>query len=210
MTPSSLNIVPSARKRWLSAVVGGLITSVGLLWLMQVLIHHTDQPLDNSGNVSFLDFVRIKPIKRTSTRPEKPVEPKVIPKVPDIPPMQENQLTLSSPTPLRLNIKSTPAMEAGKFILAASEGSYLPLVRIAPMYPESARRRNIEGDCSVQFDVTSRGVTKNIKILDCVSHHFHRSSINAAARFRYQPRVEAGKPVTVIGVKTRFRYKLEN
>jgi len=195
--------------RWASAIFSGIIISLCLLWLMQALIHNADKKLDTSGTTSFLDFVRIKPIKKNTIRPEKPIEPKVIPKVPDIPPMQESKMELNNPSPISLNIKPSLQMDGTKFILAASEGNYLPLVRIAPMYPENARRRSVEGDCTVQFDVNAQGITKNIKILDCASHYFHRSSINAAARFRYQPRIEEGKPVVVTGVKTRFRYKLE-
>ncbi len=195
--------------RWTSAIFGGIIISVALLWLMQALIHNADKELDTSASTSFLDFVRIKPIKKNTIRPEKPIQPKVIPKVPDIPPMQESKMELGNPTPISLNIKPSLQMDGAKFILAASEGNYLPLVRIAPMYPENARRRGIEGTCIVQFDVNAQGITKNIEILDCSSPYFHRASINATARFRYQPRIEEGKPVIVTGVKTRFRYKLE-
>lgn len=195
--------------RWLSALGCSLLVSVALLWLMQALIHNADQKLDTSASTSFLDFVRIKPVKKNNLRPEKPVEPKVMPKVPDIPPMQQSKLELSTPNPTLLNIKPTLKMDKARFVLAASEGDYLPLVRIAPMYPENARRRSIEGSCIVQFDVTAQGITKNIQILDCASHYFHRSSINAASRFRYKPRFQEGKPVMVTGVKTRFEYKLE-
>ena len=202
--------LPAARTRWLSAVFSGLIVSIALLWLMQALIHHADKKLDNSNTASFLDFVRIKPSKKTSIRPEKPVEPKVAPKTPDIPPFQESQMELSEPSPVSLNIKPLLDMAGPKFILAAAEANYSPLVRIAPMYPENARRRGIEGYCTVQFDVNTRGITTNIQVSNCASHYFHRSSINAAARFRYQPRIVDGKPVMVRGVKTRFKYHLED
>jgi len=203
------NTLINPTTRWLSALACSLMVSVALLWLMQALIHNADKKLDTSASTSFLDFVRIKPIKKNNLRPEKPVEPKVIPKVPDIPPMQQSKLELSSPNPTRLNIKPSLKMDSAHFVLAASEGDYLPLVRIAPMYPENARRRGVEGSCIVQFDVTPQGITKNIQILDCASHFFHRSSINAASRFRYKPRFQDGKPVMVTGVKTRFKYKLE-
>jgi len=196
--------------RWLISIGGGFLAIIALFWLMQVLIQNTDQSIDDSKNTSYLDFVRIKPTKQQNTRPKKPIEPKVIPKTPDMPPLMQNKLSIDNSQPVQLNIKPSLNMSGTNFILAPSSGDYLPLVRIAPIYPENARRRNIEGSCIVQFDVNGQGATKNVRILKCDSQHFHRASINAASRFKYQPRIINGKAVTVKNVKTRFKYRLED
>ena len=39
---------------------------------------------------------------------------------------------------------------------------------------------------------------------------FNRSSVRAAARFKFQPRVEDGIGVEVAGVQYLFRYQLED
>lgn len=200
----------SSIKHWVISISSGFFTIIALFWLMQVLIQNTDQVIDDSKSSSYLDFIRIKPTKQQHTRPEKPIKPKVIPKTPDMPPLMQSKLSIDNSQPVRLNIKPSMNMGDTNFILAPSSGDYLPLVRIAPIYPENARRRSIEGNCIVQFDVNEQGATRNVRILECDSRYFHRSSINAVSRFKYQPRIVNGKAVAVKNVKTRFKYHLED
>jgi len=197
-------------QRWLISIFSGFLAIIALFWLMQVLIQNTDQAIDDSKGTSYLDFIRIKPTKQQNIRPKKPLEPKVIPKTPDMPPLMQNKLSIDNSQPVQLNIKPSLNMSGTNFILAPSSGDYLPLVRIAPIYPENARRRSIEGSCVVQFDVNEQGATRNVRILKCDSRYFHRASINAVSRFKYQPRIINGQAVIVKDVKTRFKYRLED
>jgi len=198
----------SIAQRYLLAILSSLLVVIALFWLMQSLISNADKTLDTSANISFLDFIRVKPIKK-ATEYKKPTPPKAIPKTPDLPDLAKSELALDDLSTVRLNIKPSLNIDSAKFVMSASEGDYTPLVRIAPIYPQNARRRGIEGNCIVQFDVSAQGTTKNIEILDCDSTYFHRSSINATSRFRYRPRIIDGKPVEVRGVKTRFSYRLD-
>lgn len=198
----------SIAQRYLLAIVSSLFVVIALFWLMQSLISSADKTLDTSANISFLDFIRVKPIKK-ATEYKKPIPPKAIPKTPELPDLAQNELSLDTLSTIQLNIKPSLNIDSAKFVMSASEGDYTPLVRIAPIYPQNARRRGIEGNCVVQFDVSVHGTTKNIEILDCVSSYFHRSSINATSRFRYRPRIIDGTPVEVRGVKTRFSYRLD-
>lgn len=200
--------LPTQRSHYFSAAMASFAIVVILFWLMQSLISHADKSLEPSKTTSFLDFVRVKPVKRTSEL-QKPKPPKVTPKTPDLPPLTEEKLSFDNASPVNLNIQPTLNLEPAKYVLSASAGDYSPLVQIAPIYPHNARRRGIEGHCVVQFDVNTQGITKNIKIVDCDSHFFHKSSISAVSKFRYHPRVVDGKPVEVKDVKTRFNYRLE-
>ncbi len=89
----------------------------------------------------------------------------------------------------------------------------LPLVAIAPQYPTRAAQRGIEGWCLVSFTVDGLGnvVDDTITVVDAEPPNvFNRSSTRAAARFKFQPRVEDGQGVAVAGVQYLFRYQLED
>lgn len=89
---------------------------------------------------------------------------------------------------------------------------YLPLVAIAPTYPGRAARRGITGWCIVSFTVNAAGNVEEdtIKVIDAEpADIFDRSSISAAAKFKFQPRVVDGQAVPVSDVEYTFRYELE-
>ena len=96
--------------------------------------------------------------------------------------------------------------------MMATDGDYLPLVAIAPQYPTRAAQRGIQGWCLVSFTVDGLGnvVEETIAVVDAEPPNiFDRSSIRAATRFKFQPRVVDGQGVEVSGVQYLFRYQLE-
>ena len=97
--------------------------------------------------------------------------------------------------------------------ISATDGDYLPLVAIAPQYPTRAAQRGIQGWCLVSFTVDGLGnvVEETIAVVDAEPPNiFNRSSIRAAGRFKFQPRVVDGRGVEVPGVQYLFRYQLED
>jgi len=60
--------------------------------------------------------------------------------------------------------------------------------------------------------VTKQGGTKDIRVIDSKpeSTIFHKAAIKSAAKFKYKPRTEDGKPIEVPGVKNRIVFKLED
>ena len=50
--------------------------------------------------------------------------------------------------------------------LVASDGEYLPIVKIAPVYPARAKSRGIEGWCIVEYTVTTAGTTRDVKVVE--------------------------------------------
>ena len=117
-----------------------------------------------------------------------------------------------------LNIDRVPVdldlgLEFSNASIAATDGDYLPLVAIAPQYPERARARDIEGWCLVSFTVDGQGnvAEDSIEVIDAEPPGiFNSSSIRAAARFRFQPRVRDGVGVDVPDVQYLFQYKFNN
>jgi protein TonB len=94
--------------------------------------------------------------------------------------------------------------------LVASDGDYLPIVKIAPVYPARAQSRGIEGYCLVEYTVTTTGTTKDVVVVEAEPPGiFNKASIAAALKFKYRPRVVDGEPIEVYGVRNLFRYELE-
>ena len=97
--------------------------------------------------------------------------------------------------------------------LSAGDGEYLPIVKVAAVYPRRAQTRGIEGSCIVTYTVTTTGAIRDPYVeneSDCTPKGiFERASIKAALKFKYKPRVVDGQAIEVAGVRNKFTYELE-
>ena len=132
------------------------------------------------------------------------------------PDIQDREQTLDSGPSLnieRASIEIDTGLELSNASISATDGDYLPLVAIAPQYPTRAAQRGIQGWCLVSFTVDGLGnvIEDTIAVVDAEPPNiFDRSSVRAAARFKFQPRVVDGQGVEVSGVQYLFRYQLED
>lgn len=199
--------------RYATAFVLGLLVTIAVLFTMQVLIATPQAKLDESGTRHFVDFVRVQReeiVQRADRRREKPVAP-------DAPPTQAIQPRVDAldQTPMTVPVPTAPEdvgmeMSIKGLGLAASDGDYLPIVKIAPVYPAAAQSRGIEGFCIVEYTVTTAGTTRDVVVLEADPPGiFNKVSIAAALKFKYRPRVVDGEPIEVYGVRNRFIYELE-
>jgi len=190
----------------------GLTVTLSLFWLMQYLIATADRSLNEDSAGTMLDFVRIKrdeSIQRRQLKPKKPPPPEAAPPQPPTPQLDDlnpnaEKIAISA-VPVETNIKMT-----GGFSLGVGEGDYLPIVKVAPIYPNRALTRGVEGYCVVQYTVTALGTTKDPKVIEsqCTSSLFYRASLNAAMKFKYKPRIIDGQAVEVPGVQNKFTYEI--
>ena len=190
----------------------GLAVTAGLFWMMQYLIVTADRTLNDSGSGALVDFVRLKrdeSIERRQLKPKKPPPPEAPPPQPPTPKLDE-----LNPSADKIAISAVPVETdiemSGGFSLGVGEGDYLPIVKVAPIYPNRALTRGIEGFCVVQYTVTSLGTTKDPVVIEsqCTSSLFHRASLNAALKFKYKPRIIDGQAVEVPGVQNKFTYEI--
>jgi protein TonB len=207
----SQNQVGSLIRMVIGAILA-LVVTLSLFWVMQYLIATADrsQNADTAGNM--LDFVRVKrdeSIQRRQLKPKKPPPPEQAPPQPPTP-----QLDNLNPNAEKIAISAVPVETdiemSGGFSLGVGEGDYLPIVKVAPIYPNRALTRGVEGFCVVQYTVTSLGTTKDPVIIEdqCTSSLFHRASLNAALKFKYKPRILDGEAVEVPGVQNKFTYEI--
>lgn len=193
-------------------LVFGLAITAGLFWMMQYMIVTADRTLNDAESGHLLDFVRLKrneQIERRQRKPEKPPEPEEPPPEPPTPQMENlnpnaEKIAVSAP-PAETDIEMT-----GGFSLGVGEGDYLPIVKVAPIYPQRALARGVEGYCVVQYTVTRNGTIRDPFVIEdqCTSSMFHRSSIEAALKFKYKPRVMDGQAVEVPGVQNKFTFEI--
>jgi len=87
----------------------------------------------------------------------------------------------------------------------------LPLVRVNPVYPTRAEELRIEGWVRVQFNVTATGTVRDaIAVASEPRGTFDEAALEAVARWRYNPRVDAGLVVERVGLETLFRFRIED
>jgi protein TonB len=200
--------------RVFAGIMVGLAITAVLFWMMPYMIETTDRQLDKSGSASLVDFVRLRrdeTIHRRELKPSKPLPPQAPPPLPSAP-----QFESLNPNVETIAISATPAetdieLSSAGFSLGVGEGDYLPIVKVAPIYPQRALLRGVEGYCVVQYTVTRNGTIRDPFVIEdqCTSSLFHRPSLQAALKFKYKPRVMDGQAVEVPGVQNRFTYVIE-
>jgi TonB family protein len=93
----------------------------------------------------------------------------------------------------------------------ARNRDYLPLNYITPRYPSVAMEENVEGYVLVEFTVTKEGLPRGVVILDrSPSSIFNASAVNAAERFRFDPRIVDGNPAEAEGAQYLFTFEPDN
>ncbi len=188
-----------------------------LAWFMYFLTHSTEMRLSERQRVQMLDFVRLKRNESIERKDRKPDRPEVsdLPKAPRI---SQPISQASSLTGQELALAVTAPVRPGRDLeigrtglgLGTGDGDYLPIVKVAPMYPRRAQQLGITGECLVRFTVTTSGTVRDVEVVPdgCSDPLFARPSIEAARRFKYKPRVIDGTPVEVLNVYNMFHFKI--
>lgn len=197
--------------RYAFAVVIGTVVTLSLLFVMHLLIATGKAALTKPRDRAQLDFVRVRRNESLNVEdftPEKPPKPPETP--PETPPQDMDNVDPDAPT---VNI-APPEVAANTEIggpggMNIAEGDYLPIVRVAPVYPARALSRGLEGYVDMQFTVTTTGTVKDPVVIFSTSSLFERAATRAVLKFKYKPRVVDGVPVEVPGVKTRITFQIE-
>ena len=197
--------------RYAFAIVTGTLVTLGLLFLMQLLIAYGEEAITKPRARHQLEFVRVKRNENVRTediKPEKPPPPPQVP--PDVPPQERDNL---DPNAMTVNIPppsvASETQIGGPGGMNIAEGDYLPIVRVAPVYPARALARGVEGYVDMAFTVTTTGTVKDPVVVFSTSSLFERAATQAVLKFKYKPRVVDGQPVDVPNVKTRITFKIE-
>lgn len=196
--------------RWLISLALAFGITLALFWFMQALIA-TGSQFDQRANVTRIVDATMPDIEMEVQREVD--EPEPIERVETPPPPEQNREFDAGESNLNIAydaVDTSGDVDVSMAGISATDGDMLPLVNVTPTYPTRAAQRGIEGWCQVRFTVTAEGGVRGVEVVDAEPQGiFDRSSIRAAERFRFQPRVVDGEPVDVPGVQYVFRYELE-
>lgn len=202
--------MPATLRSVLGAVAAVPI-ALGLFYLMQSLID-TQFEQEDVKTRKIADIVVPDKVIETNLKevlPEKVEDPDEPP--PDMEPLDfDMDVDMNS-----ANMAPTVAMNVSINAsgLSSGDGEYLPIVKVAPIYPRRAQTRGITGYCIVTYTVTTTGAIRDPYVeneTDCSPQGiFERASIKAALKFKYKPRVVDGEAIEVAGVQNKFTYELE-
>ncbi|NNC65295.1 MAG: energy transducer TonB [Gammaproteobacteria bacterium] len=188
----------------------GAGVTFGLLFVMQLLIATGRGALSEATSFRVTDFVRVErteTIESKRDQPEKPPEPEQPPEMPT--PSQADNFDNSMAVSM-----AAPAMDANLSVggtgFAISDGEYLPIVKVAPVYPNRALTRGLEGYVVVEFTVTPQGTTRDAIVIESTSSLFERAAVEAALKFKYKPRVIDGQAVEVPGVRNKITFEISD
>lgn len=191
------------------AILVALPVVVGLFLIMHSLIA-VDFVNPEVSSRKVAELVQPDEEIRLDTATRKPEEPDE----PDEPPPELEMASISLDMDMDVtNIAPSASIniEISSTGMSTGDGEYLPIVKVAPIYPRRAQTRGISGYCIVEYTVTKSGSIRDPIAIDCVpSGVFERASVKAATKFKYKPRVVDGEPIEVAGVLNKFTYELEN
>lgn len=181
----------------------------GLFFIMQYLIATADPDIDDEEQRKVADIHMPEREIDTNVKEQKPdkvEDPEEPPPDLDTPDMDTDMDTEVVNTAPQQQVD----IEISGSGMAATDGEYLPIVKVAPIYPRRAQTRGITGYCIVEYTVTKSGSIRDPQPVDCQpSGVFERASVKAAEKFKYKPRVVDGEPIEVAGVQNKFTYELE-
>lgn len=199
-----------------------LLVSFGLAWgvtfalfyLMQGLIG-VDGKLDDSKAPKVVDFVRV--VKSEVVKQKSREAPKKV-ALDDTPPPPD--MSTDSSTSLDADSIGVAAVVddsgggdgdgGGGLGIMNADGDAVPLVRVPPQYPERASARGIEGRVLVEFTITKSGSVKDAKVVAAEpSDIFNAAAVKSVLQWKYNPKVENGKPVEQRGMRTSVVFKLD-
>lgn len=197
--------------RYAFSVVIGVVVTLSLLFVMHLLIEYGESAISKERVRHQLEFVRVKRnenINLDDFTPEKPPKPPETP--PETPPQDMDTVDPNAPSiSIAAPTVSSNVDIGGPGGMNIAEGDYLPIVRVAPVYPARALSRGLEGYVDMSFTVTTTGTVRDPIVVFSTSSLFERAATRAVLKFKYKPRVVDGVPVDVAGVKTRITFKIE-
>ncbi|ORE86302.1 TonB2 protein [Oceanococcus atlanticus] len=199
--------------RLLMVVFPAAIVTFSLQMVMVSLIQFADRRLDESTTVKLPEIAMPEVEIKTQRQLEKPEKPQLDDTPPpDVPEQAFDNIDGNAQIGAlggvdQLVAKLDLSMGAG---LSASDGEYLPIVKVAPQYPRRALKRGLEGDVVLEYTVTKQGSVRNPKVLQSTDSVFNQAAIDSALRYKYKPRVINGEAQEVPAVRTRIKFRMSN
>jgi protein TonB len=183
-----------------------------LFWGMQKLIAGGNDAMTEPVKGNVLDFIRLKQdesVVKKERKVQKPAKPKEPPPPMTTPPMQQSNPNASATkSSFAADIQADAGLSGG-LNLDSNDGDYLPIVKVAAIYPRRAQARGIEGFVVVEFTVNKTGAVTNPVVIKAEPEGvFDRAALDAVVKFKYKPRVVDGVAMSVAGVQNKISFEI--
>jgi protein TonB len=196
-------------------IAGALALSMTFLlfWGMQKLIAGGNDVMSEPVKGNVLDFIRLKKdesVVKKERKVQKPAKPKEPPPQMTTPPMQQSNPNVNaSKNSFAADIQADTGLSGG-LNLDSGDGDYLPIVKVAAVYPRRAQSRGIEGYVVVEFTVTKTGAVTSPMVIQAEPEGvFERAALDAVVKFKYKPRVVDGVAMSVSGVQNKISFEID-
>jgi len=195
--------------RYLSGLALSIVTTFLLFFLMQSLIQSDKSALTEGVKGKLIDFVRVQDDVEVQTRTRKPTPPPPPEEPPPDAPTPDFDANANS---MGVDVSAVDVkvdVNVGGIGGFSSDGEYLPIVKVAPVYPRRAQTRGIEGYVLLEFFVTTAGAVRDPRVGESKPPGiFDNAAMQAALKFKYKPKVVNGEPVEVAGVRNLITFEL--
>ncbi len=198
--------------------VTGILLSLALFWLMQMMISNNQQGFKKTDNMHMTEFVRLKRETKLQTKdrkiPDEPLPPEKRPPPPQMEMQQMNITQSDAPQtdmpnldiPLQTEKFSGSLLNGLQMSEKGSEGrNFTPTISYqAPTtFPGEALKFRIK-KCWIKFDftITKLGTVENAKVIDSKPKRIcNRNALKSFRKWRFMPKITAGKAVDAHHVK---------
>ncbi len=191
-----------------SAAAGAV--TFALFWVMQALIGVAGEVLEEKPSL-VVDFVRLKRDSDPETK-KREIPDRKPPEQPPPPPQMNFSQNLNADDAIGvigLAVDTEFELLAADLGTGGSDRDVVPLVRVEPQYPMSAKQRGVEGWVELRFTITAMGTVVDIVVTASVPGTiFNRAAVHAVSKWKYNPKVENGTAVDRPGVRQRIKFEL--
>lgn len=199
--------------RWIILTPLAALFTVGLFLAMRALISDEFQPQEKGETASFEINPKVEDIKTIERETKVDKVKKVITPPP---PPQIERAKADKPTEKIASIEGaipefeTPKIDKANFKIAVSDRDAQPLVRIPPIFPPRFLQGDNSGYCKVRFDVSPEGAPFNVQTTTCTSSQLERATTKSVQKWKYNPKIVDGRPVSRTGVESTIRFDLQD
>ena len=182
----------------------GLVVSLGLFWLMHMMITNNQHGIIATDNLQMVEFIRLKRETKIQAKDRKiPDEPPPKKRPPPPKMMTQSNVVQNEITNIdipNLDIPLQSSRFGGSLIdgvqigLGGISTNVIPLVRIPPRYPMRASSRRIEGWVKVEFTITETGTVKDAIVKAAQPEKiFDKAALRAIVKWKFKPKVIDGE-----------------
>lgn len=193
------------------SLLGGFAISFGLLWMIQWMLLPKTTALQVEQQHTVMEFVRLKRDSETRLRQRRQPDPEPTPEENPPPKPEIQQIDVAQPAikapNIAFSIPDLPMSLDGPYIGAIRQGppdrDFMTISRVPPQYPYRAQRRGIEGWVKVSLLITEQGKVQDVVVVESKPEGiFDHAAIQAVMKWKFKPRIQDGKPVSVRAEQT--------